>query len=347
MTFHLKAFSFKLIPYAKNDTSIENTNSTKPQIVITDSIAYKLLNTHPAFTNFWDNNYLFVYKTVKFADIGDTIALQLLNPEDKFKLNWYGSISSSYGRRWGRKHEGLDIPLHTGDSVVSSFDGVVRFARCTNSGYGNCIIVRHLNGLETLYGHLSKIEVSENQFVKSGELIGLGGSTGKSTGPHLHFETRLYDYSFNPNKIIDISNRQLVNSAMVFTKKELFPEHFYTEPPSKPIIKKEKSNKSKATTKSKKNEKKKGKKEPKTTKGSKKENPKKSKKESTEANSKKKKTNSKAKTSKKETNSNTKSKKANQKSASKKEEPKKAASKKSKTIPPKKPSQTKSKKKKG
>ena len=362
LTINLKVFSFNLFFHAKNDTLIENINSTNKQYLIADSTAYKLLNTHPAFLNFWDNNYLFVYKTVKFADISDTIALQLLNPEDKFKLNWYGSISSFYGRRWGRKHEGLDIPLHTGDSVVSSFDGIVRFAKCTNSGYGNCIIIRHLNGLETLYGHLSKIEVSENQFVKSGELIGRGGSTGRSTGPHLHFETRLYDYSFNPTKIIDINNRQLVNSTMIFSKKELFPEHFYTEPIVTASSKKEKSvkskvtankkkekpNKSKVAAKSKKNDNKKGKKE---TKGTKKETPKKSKKEATQSKSKNKKENSKVSSSKKATTSNTKLKKPTQKSAPKKTDPKKVSQKKpvskqTKAVPPKKATQTKSKKKK-
>ena len=340
LTFNLKAFSFNGFLYAKNDTLIENINTINEQNSFTDSATYYILKANPIFSNYWDNDHLFVYKTVNFSDLGDTISLQLLNNDaENFKMNWYGSISSSYGRRWGRRHEGLDIPLHTGDSVVSTFDGIVRFAKFTSSGYGNCIIIRHLNGLETLYGHLSKIVVSENQFVKSGELIGRGGSTGRSTGPHLHFETRLYDYSFNPAKIIDINNRQLVNSTMVFSKKELFSEHFYTEPTvsttikkEKPVKskvastkKKEKPNKSKVTAKSKKNDNKKGKKD---TKGTKKENPKKSKKESTQSKAKNKKDNTKVSTSKKATTSNTKLKKPAQKSAPKKTDPKKVSPKK-------------------
>ena len=362
LAINLKVFSFNIFFHVKNDTLIDNTNSIKAQYSITDSTAYAILNTNPIFLNNWDNNHLFVYKTMNFADIGDTISLKLLhNDADNFKMNWYGSISSSYGRRWGRKHEGLDIPLHTGDSVVSTFDGIVRFAKCTSSGYGNCIIIRHLNGLETLYGHLSKIEVSENQFVKSGELIGLGGSTGRSTGPHLHFETRLYDYSFNPTKIIDINNRALINNAMTFSKKELFPEHFYTAPTVDPTSKKqktvkskvaitkkkEKPTKSKVTAKSKKNDNKKEKKE---TKGTKKETAKKSKKETTQPKAKNKKDASKSNNSKKATSSNSNSKKPAQKSAPKKTDTKKVSSKKqaskqTKTVPPKKATQTKSKKK--
>ncbi len=363
LVFNLKVYSFNGFFYAKNDTLKENINSINEHYTFTDSTAYAILNTNPIFLNNWDNDHLFVYKNVGFADIGDTISLQLLNNDaDNFKMNWYGSISSSYGRRWGRKHEGLDIPLHTGDSVISTFDGIVRFAKCTSSGYGNCIIIRHLNGLETLYGHLSKIEVSENQFVKSGDLIGRGGSTGRSTGPHLHFETRLFDYSFNPTKIIDINNRELINNSMVFSKKELFPEHFYTEPTvtatskkEKPVKskvastkKKEKPNKSKGTTKSKKNENKKEKKE---TKGTKKESSKKSKKEITQSKAKNKKDDSKSNHSKKTTTSNTKLKKPDQKSAPKKTDTKKVstkkqASKQSKTVAPKKATQTKTQKKK-
>jgi hypothetical protein len=252
LIINLKVFSFNVLFHAKNDTLIDNNNTINAHYSFRDSTASILLSTNPVFLKNWENDHLFAYKTMNFSDIGDTITLQLLNNDkDDFKLNWYGSISSSYGWRWGRKHEGLDIPLHTGDSVVSTFDGIVRYAKFTSSGYGNCIVIRHLNGLETLYGHLSKIEVSENQFVKSGKLIGLGGSTGRSTGPHLHFEIRLYDYSFNPAKIIDINNRKLINSTMIFSKKELFTEHFYTEPTVPATSKKQITNKSKATYKSK------------------------------------------------------------------------------------------------
>lgn len=209
------------------DTTINNSNSLLlASGVIKDSISYHLLNNDSIFKNYWDNQHLFVYKSVKISDLPDLITLRLLKAGENFKLTWHGVISSGYGQRWGRKHEGLDLPLHTGDSVLAAFDGIIRFAQYTNSGYGNCIIIRHLNGLETLYGHLSKIDVVENQFIKCGQLIGLGGSTGKSTGPHLHFETRLNDYSFDPSIIINLSSQSLYSDSITISKKTLFAQRY-------------------------------------------------------------------------------------------------------------------------
>ncbi|MFM7751320.1 MAG: peptidoglycan DD-metalloendopeptidase family protein, partial [Opitutaceae bacterium] len=132
----------------------------------------------------------------------------------------YGSLNSTYKWRWGRQHHGLDLGLHTGDSVMAAFDGVVRYAQFNKGGYGNCVIIRHLNGLETLYGHLSKLEVLPNQYVSGGQLIGLGGSTGHSMGPHLHFETRYKDFSFNPQIFIDVENQSLLNDTLVLSKSD-------------------------------------------------------------------------------------------------------------------------------
>jgi murein DD-endopeptidase MepM/ murein hydrolase activator NlpD len=110
------------------------------------------------------------------------------------------SITSRFGYRWGRIHAGVDVDLNTGDPVYAAFDGIVRLSSW-NGGFGNCIVIRHYNGLETVYGHLSKQEVPANTYVKAGDLIGLGGSTGHSTGSHLHFETRYEGNPFNPMEI--------------------------------------------------------------------------------------------------------------------------------------------------
>ena len=99
-------------------------------------------------------------------------------------------ITSNFGARWGRQHKGLDIKLNTGDTIVAAFPGKVRIVRYEPKGYGKYVVIRHPNGLETIYGHMSKHLVVENQEVRAGEPIGLGGSTGRSTGSHLHFETR-------------------------------------------------------------------------------------------------------------------------------------------------------------
>ena len=99
-------------------------------------------------------------------------------------------VTSNFGARWGRMHKGLDIKVYIGDTIRSAFNGKVRIVRYEPAGYGKYIVIRHNNGLETIYGHLSKQLVVENQEVRAGEVIGLGGNTGRSTGSHLHFETR-------------------------------------------------------------------------------------------------------------------------------------------------------------
>ena len=128
-------------------------------------------------------------------------------------------VTSVYGQRWGRLHAGLDIKVYIGDTIRAAFDGKVRIVKYDARGYGKFIVIRHPNGLETYYGHLSKQLVKENQLVKSGEPIGLGGNTGRSTGSHLHFETRLCGISINPTELFDFKNQDVTDDYYVFTKK--------------------------------------------------------------------------------------------------------------------------------
>ena len=129
-------------------------------------------------------------------------------------------ITSNFGPRWGRQHKGLDIKLSVGDTVVAAFSGKVRIVRNEGErkGYGRYVVIRHNNGLETIYGHLSKQLVTENQEVRAGEPIGLGGSTGRSTGPHLHFETRLCGTALNPALMFDFYNQDVVGDYYMFRK---------------------------------------------------------------------------------------------------------------------------------
>ncbi|MBQ9254438.1 MAG: peptidoglycan DD-metalloendopeptidase family protein [Bacteroidales bacterium] len=115
-----------------------------------------------------------------------------------------GIVTSHFGPRRTRFHYGTDIGMKTGTPVKSMFDGVVRYAGWC-SGYGNIVVVRHDNGLETYYGHLSKINVKANQKAKAGDIVGLVGSTGRSTGPHLHLEIRYLGSAMNPEHFIDFS----------------------------------------------------------------------------------------------------------------------------------------------
>lgn len=178
----------------------------------------KLLTTEPIFMENWINDITFTYDNVKSTDLPEVTVIPILSPGDKFTPTWYGKLSSGYKWRWGRQHHGVDLGLKTGDLIYAAWDGVVRYAQWNKSGYGNCVVVRHRNGLETLYAHLSKISVSPNQYVSSGDLIGLGGSTGRSTGPHLHFEIRYKDFSINPELIIDYSTRSLKLDTFHFVR---------------------------------------------------------------------------------------------------------------------------------
>ena len=118
-------------------------------------------------------------------------------------------INSQFGPRWGRRHEGLDIKVYIGDTIRSAFDGKVRICKYNGGGYGYYVVIRHPNGLETLYGHLSKQIVKENQIVRAGDPIGLGGNTGRSYGSHLHFETRLLGQPINPAFMFDFENQDV------------------------------------------------------------------------------------------------------------------------------------------
>lgn len=153
----------------------------------------------------WDSHKINSYDFDP-RDFKDTIPVNLYNsyygsgwsaPLDKTKIN------SDFGMRRYRWHHGTDLKLNVGDPVRSVFDGIVRITSYDRYGYGHYVVVRHRNGLETLYGHLSKKEVKVGQEVSAGDIIGLGGSTGRSTGPHLHFEIRYQGLSINPIEIFD------------------------------------------------------------------------------------------------------------------------------------------------
>lgn len=112
-------------------------------------------------------------------------------------------VTSKYGPRRRRMHRGIDLKVQVGDTIRSAFSGKVRIKGFERRGYGNYLVVRHPNGLETIYGHLSKFLVAENEIVKTGQAIALGGNTGRSTGSHLHFETRFLGQALNPSDLID------------------------------------------------------------------------------------------------------------------------------------------------
>lgn len=135
-------------------------------------------------------------------------------------------VTSNYGyrKKFGRMHKGMDIGIKSNDTIYAAFDGKVRLTNYEAKGYGNYIILRHPNKLETVYGHLNKFLVKPDQTVKAGDPIALGGSTGRSTGPHLHFETRYMGYAINPQAIVDYANGKTFADSYTFNKKT------YTQP---------------------------------------------------------------------------------------------------------------------
>jgi len=149
---------------------------------------------------------------------------------DSFRIDLRGfcmptpsrNVTSRFGYRpaFKRVHKGLDIKVYTGDTIVAAFDGKVRVVRYDEGGYGNYVVIRHHNGLETIYGHLSKQLVKGDQVVKAGEPIGLGGNTGRSFGSHLHFETRLAGEAINPELLFDFPAQDVTADFYTFHKKD-------------------------------------------------------------------------------------------------------------------------------
>ena len=155
--------------------------------------------------------------TIPMDSLPDEISIQLLKGTERFCFPVKNVKTSPYGWRWNRPHRGVDIRLNMGDPVHCAFNGVVRIARPMGA-YGNLVVVRHYNGLETVYGHLSKIKVKPLQVVSAGQVLGLGGSTGRSTGPHLHFEVRFQYEAFDPEWILDFSDYSLRTRRLYLDK---------------------------------------------------------------------------------------------------------------------------------
>ena len=127
-------------------------------------------------------------------------------------------VTSNFGARWGRQHKGIDVKVYIGDTIRAAFPGKVRVVRYEGRGYGKYVVIRHYNGLETIYGHMSAQLVTEDQEVRAGDPIGLGGNTGRSTGSHLHFETRLCGVALNPALMFDFRNQDVVDDYYMFHK---------------------------------------------------------------------------------------------------------------------------------
>ena len=170
-------------------------------------------SAYPAYSLYpnWSNERVHAY--------GNTVTIP-----DTFRIDMTGfrmptehtKITSKFGPRRRRMHKGIDLKVQVGDTIRAAFDGKVRIRNFERRGYGNYLVVRHPNGLETVYGHLSKSLVDVNDIVRAGDPIALGGNTGRSTGSHLHFETRFLGQAINPADIIDFENSVPHQDVYVF-----------------------------------------------------------------------------------------------------------------------------------
>jgi hypothetical protein len=178
-----------------------------------------LFPSHDLYSS-WDINAAHPYNfNESFKE--DSVVITLVSEGDSnFVLPFKGNLTSLFGWRKYRPHYGTDIDLNTGDQVVAAFDGMVRIAKYYQ-GYGNCVIIRHNNGLETVYAHLSKILVESGQSINAGTSIGLGGNTGHSFGSHLHFEIRYLGQAIDTQDFIDFEKGELKSNFFTLKKSDV------------------------------------------------------------------------------------------------------------------------------
>lgn len=162
----------------------------------------------------WNTQWVDPYRSEKNITFPDSCAIDCSS--FYYPLDSIMHITSKYGPRRRRMHKGIDLKVYKGDTIRAAFDGKVRIRNFERRGYGYYVVIRHPNGLETVYGHLSKQLVNVNDIVHAGDPIGLGGNTGRSTGSHLHFETRFLGKAINPAEIIDFENGVPIQDTYVF-----------------------------------------------------------------------------------------------------------------------------------
>lgn len=188
-------------------------NLTMPDDMTYD---YSLLGDIPAnelYQGSWEHNRVHIYNELQNKP--DTFLVDLKTFHMPVKEGSY--ITSKFGSRGSRMHLGTDLKVQIGDTIYAAFEGKVRVRSYEKKGYGKYLVLRHPNGLETIYGHLSDYLVVVDQDVKAGEPIGLGGNTGRSTGPHLHFETRFIGQPINPADIVDFQGYKLIKDQYLVT----------------------------------------------------------------------------------------------------------------------------------
>jgi murein DD-endopeptidase MepM/ murein hydrolase activator NlpD len=175
--------------------------------------------TTGVFDEYWSSVGANPY-AIELSDMPAQWSIWCVDSLDQYHCPYQGEVyyRGKFGMRRGRRHQGVDLPLKKGDPIYATFTGKVRISKYWGA-YGNVVVIRHENGIETFYAHLSERLVEAEQWVNAGEVIGYGGSTGRSTGPHLHFETRYKGFAFDPQWLIDFKTGELRHRLFVLKKK--------------------------------------------------------------------------------------------------------------------------------
>ncbi len=224
--------SFSTIAQKNVNAIVDTVETEQGAILLYRNFTWEYLRDEPVMTsveddstglldNGWNNQQIWGFNKMTADSIRDTL-LCLTHGDQAFCMPYNGKFL----RGFMYTHKGLDIRATYGDTVRAAFDGVVRYAKYNRGGFGNLVILRHYNGVETYYAHLSKIKVKVNQVVRAGDLVGLIGSTGRSRGPHLHFEVRYRDVPIDPMRMIDYDNGKLISNNFPITKQVFYPNDY-------------------------------------------------------------------------------------------------------------------------
>lgn len=213
------------IPSSSEGLSIVLFNDNTWQYVRDRSISG---TDETVFIECWDTTKTHPYN-VELKDLPTSMVIDLVDTLKSYHYPVKGRITSKYGPRRRKIHQGTDIDLETGDPIYSTFDGRVRYVGYIPRGYGNLIIIRHDNGMETYYAHLSRVDVKPNQWVTAGQVIGAGGDTGRSTGSHLHYEIRYKGHSFDPMRLIDFESGDLRRETFLLKRTYFSPYSRFTQ----------------------------------------------------------------------------------------------------------------------
>ena len=180
------------------------------------------------YTQNWDTSKIHAYN-VELKDLPLSMVIDLVDTLKSYHYPFKGRVTSKYGPRRRGIHQGTDIDLETGDPIYATFDGRVRHTTYVARGYGHLIIIRHDNGLETFYAHLSEVNVKPGDWVTAGQVIGKGGNTGRSTGSHLHYEMRYKGHSFDPERLINFTTGDLRRETFLLKRTYFSPYSRFTQ----------------------------------------------------------------------------------------------------------------------